>query len=837
MHRTIVHAVLVLLAAVPHLAAADSDPLAPLDEALKAAVAFEYGKDAGPLERAERIVVESVKDASRRAAVEERLLAALRSPGTRDGKEFLCRQLFFVATARSAEPLEALLADPALSHMARYVLGRLEDPAAAAALRRALSRTTGAIQIGILNTLANRRDRETVPEAARLLGSPDAALARAAARALGEIGTVEAPAALDAARIQVPEALRPAIDHARMACADRLLADGHASEAAGIYQAFLTAEGPKHFRLGALRGLAAARGTEGIPLLLEAVRSGDPETRGTAVELARTVPGEEATKALAGALGSVSPEVQVLLLDCLARRGDRLAAAAVAEAAKGGDETVRVAALRALGDLADGGAAEMLARTAAEGGKAGDAALDSLARLRGGDVGAALRALLEAPDSKVRSAAVRAIVRRRDAGTAGVLLRAAAGADPAVRRQAIEGLASAASPQDLPALAGLVARPKDAGDRPAAEAAVTAAMGRIPELDRRAEALLAALSGAPADARPALLRLLGKAPTAKSLEAVRAALAAEDRAAGDAALAVLADWPDAAPAEDLFTLAVRSSDPARKALALRGSIRLAGLSKDPGAVYRKVLALAERPEDRKMVLAGLGEAGSPQAMEIAERSLEDPALRAEAARAVAGIADHLRSTDPGRAKASLTKVLALGGDPADTARAREVLDRIEEFEGYIREWMVAGPCRQRAKDGNAIFDVVFAPEKRDAANVVWTKLTRGVGPWAIDLAEAVGGDHCAEYARTRVWCPAAAEARLELGSDDAIKAWLNGTLVHANNAERGLTAREDVVAVKLAEGWNDLMLKVINHGGPWGFCCRIRQSDGSALEGLKVEAR
>ena len=89
--------------------------------------------------------------------------------------------------------------------------------------------------------------------------------------------------------------------------------------------------------------------------------------------------------------------------------------------------------------------------------------------------------------------------------------------------------------------------------------------------------------------------------------------------------------------------------------------------------------------------------------------------------------------------------------------------------------------------------------------------------------------------RTRVWSPADREARLELGSDDAIKAWLNGKLVHANYTNRGLAPRQDVAPVKLKEGWNDLVLKVVNHAGPWAFCARLRSADGSAIEELKVQ--
>jgi hypothetical protein len=40
----------------------------------------------------------------------------------------------------------------------------------------------------------------------------------------------------------------------------------------------------------------------------------------------------------------------------------------------------------------------------------------------------------------------------------------------------------------------------------------------------------------------------------------------------------------------------------------------------------------------------------------------------------------------------------------------------------------------------------------------------------------------------------------------------------------------------LKAGWNALLIKVTQCSGPWEFCFRVRQSDGSRLEGLQVQA-
>jgi len=107
-------------------------------------------------------------------------------------------------------------------------------------------------------------------------------------------------------------------------------------------------------------------------------------------------------------------------------------------------------------------------------------------------------------------------------------------------------------------------------------------------------------------------------------------------------------------------------------------------------------------------------------------------------------------------------------------------------------------------------------------------------PYALNLAAAVGGENRAAYLRTRVWSPEAQQAVLEMGSDDGVKAWLNGKVVHANNTTRGVSPGQDKVTVDLAAEGNDLLLKITQGTGGWGACARLRGPDGSVLDGVRV---
>lgn len=62
---------------------------------------------------------------------------------------------------------------------------------------------------------------------------------------------------------------------------------------------------------------------------------------------------------------------------------------------------------------------------------------------------------------------------------------------------------------------------------------------------------------------------------------------------------------------------------------------------------------------------------------------------------------------------------------------------------------------------------------------------------------------------------------LGVGSNDAVKVWLNGELVHEKWIHRSVEKDEDLVAVKLKQGKNHLLFKVQNITGGWGFACRI----------------
>jgi len=123
----------------------------------------------------------------------------------------------------------------------------------------------GALQgrrlIGVINSLAVRRDVEAVDVLIKHLQGADADVAAAAAVALGRIGGAAARAALEQSLASASETVRNAAAEGYLLCADRLLSAGQRQEANGMYEKVRAADVSEQRRLEATRGVILARGS------------------------------------------------------------------------------------------------------------------------------------------------------------------------------------------------------------------------------------------------------------------------------------------------------------------------------------------------------------------------------------------------------------------------------------------------------------------------------------------------------------------------------------------------------------------------------------------------
>ena len=144
--------------------------------------------------------------------------------------------------------MAALLGDEKLSHLARYGLEPIPDPAVDEALRDALGKLKGRPLVGVIGSLGVRRDAKAVGPLSGLLKDADADVAQAAARSLGRIGNAAAAEALEGALDAAPAANRLAVSEGLFRCADRLVAHGKTAEALAICDKLNRPDAPPQVR-------------------------------------------------------------------------------------------------------------------------------------------------------------------------------------------------------------------------------------------------------------------------------------------------------------------------------------------------------------------------------------------------------------------------------------------------------------------------------------------------------------------------------------------------------------------------------------------------------------
>jgi HEAT repeat protein len=622
---------------------------AELESILKSLHDYDFASGVDALEKLHAFIRSHKDDPAARVETEAKLLAFIQgepapNPG---GLLAACRALRLVGTAKSVPALERLLYKKDSADAARFALEKIPGPEAENALVAALGKTAGALRLGVISSLGERGAKSAAGPLAGLAGGSDQQTAAAAVNALAKIGDEGSITALRRLFKKAAGPFKENVAAALVASAERLERSGADAAAGNVYDELLAGRTGAAVRQAAFRGKLRTAGPAGRDLIMKTLNGRDAGLFAPAIELVPRCFDQDAVKELTPLVGKLPEAGRVQLVSILAGYKVEAARNAVTEAASDQSLPVRLEALRALGRVGDASSVEFLARrAAASAGAEQAAAREALARLKGSDVDKAVAgSLAKAADEAVKAELIRAAGERRvaeakselmsllkdEAAGAGLKLRAAA---------ALRGLSG---PADVPGLTSLLLAVKDESLREAMEDTVAAAAASSAR-DASRSSYIAGLIESEKDAgrKSVLLRVLGKIGEDSSLPLVRRALAESDPAVRDAAARALADWPTASARDDVFSIASRASDLTQKVLALRAFVRMVGLEpfRNPEAAagdLERALGLAARPEEKKLILAGLTSFPCEKSLKLAEALAADPALKSEAEAALARI--------------------------------------------------------------------------------------------------------------------------------------------------------------------------------------------------------
>ncbi|MBI3922546.1 MAG: prolyl oligopeptidase family serine peptidase, partial [Armatimonadetes bacterium] len=175
-------------------------------------------------------------------------------------------------------------------------------------------------------------------------------------------------------------------------------------------------------------------------------------------------------------------------------------------------------------------------------------------------------------------------------------------------------------------------------------------------------------------------------------------------------------------------------------------------------------------------------------------------------------------------------------------------------KNFLREWLVCGEfpfpphAGQKFYDHTppcAGFDTDYLKEHGGERSIHPTDGMRHTRPdgtvteWRqyksdqdiIDLNKVFAGrppENAVAYAFTTLTMAQPTRQFLAVGSDDGIRLWLNGKLIHDHLVARGAAPDQDFVLADFKQGENTVLLKIENGAGLWGFCFRLVEESSLA---------
>ena len=609
---------------------------------------------------------------------ESQLLAVLDSDVELFEKAKVCQRLAIIGTSKSVPALAKLLAHAELSHYARFALEPNPSSEVDKAFRHALGELKGRQLVGVINSVATRKDKQAVDALVNLAGGDDHQAAAAAVSALGALATPESVNAVRQALGGKP-ALRVTAADACLTAADRLLIEGKNADALKILTALRSAELPKHINVASRFGEIRAGSQNVNELMNSYLGDSDLDLFRIGLELAHNLTDANTTGQLVKQLDSLPPARRILLMHVLGDRGDASALKVVIGATSSGDANMRIAAARVLGKLGSGAEAPTLLKLAVSDNEVlATTARDSLATLGGDDVDAQLAQRLENSDGQERLVLVDVVGRRGITRVIPLLLKYVSADDPKLRNSAIDGLGMTVGLKDFPRLVDkMLAMGSSEAATPMKEA-LRKASQRMADRAAASKILLDRTAGASAAAQADLMNLLVYVGGEQALAGVRAAAGGKEDSAANAATQALGRWltPDAAPV--LLELA-QSGNAKYRVRSLRGYIRIIrqfGLRAGQRLqMSKRAFAAATRDEERKLVLDTLTRFPLVQGLRMITPHLKTPSLSEDASKAAVTIGERIVDADPKSVAAAMTQVVAVTKNVEIANRAKLLIAR------------------------------------------------------------------------------------------------------------------------------------------------------------------
>jgi len=815
-----------------------------IKDALNYLQTYKFGMNREPLEP----ILEAIKTTQNNPAKQEQLskqLVAILPKCSIDGKRFIARQLVVIATPSVVPGIEPQLKDKETIDIACRILEQIPGKEATQSLIQVLKQesTSEDDKVAIINSLGRRKDALSIETLSQYLDNPSQKIQNSVIIALGSIGGKETGNILWNWAKNKSMLENIDVQSSLLKIASRLAEESSEKDMVlEIYSSIFNNDKVIPVSRGyALRGLVQLKGKEAFNEVWQSVGSEDIILSSTAIDLLKdkSFSDELLLEKCVDALKTANPRLQLGILEVVASRKISGAISQVIDLAVNADGEVKIAAIQCLGRMGDNRAIEPLMNTVLSSPREiKEIAKDALIKLDNPDTNKYLIEKVQKGNAEVKKLAVDLLTERRSIEAKEIIKNAISKNDKDIFDGALNYYAVLGNEGDLSFLFDKLM--VDAENSSAYIPAISLIIDRTGDEWRKVMLITEQWKKCKNDLqKKSLITLLGNIKSPETC-AMLESLWSNEPNLKVSILQSMGQCDDANTLQKIVSEISQETNEEVKNVGILCSLNiLRNLNLTDRQKYDYYVGLwnmaGDNPSLQKNILGGLAKLTLLEVLNFIEGMKINDAVKADWANARFSVAKNICFSYPSKTIPILEEMLPNLKD--NQAKELEyLLNGLKNKGEYIASWSVSGPYRMEDYGARRLFDEVSFPPETDMNSVKdWRILplkVRGDGLIYADLAEFSGGEvECVAYVACKITVPEPIDAKILLGSNDGVKVWLNGTLVHSFAEGRTMTPDQDQFPVKLQKD-NVLLMAIYNQGAAWEFTIRLQ---GIASDKISIE--
>jgi hypothetical protein len=288
----------------------------------------------------------------------------------------------------------------------------------------------------------------------------------------------------------------------------------------------------------------------------------------------------------------------------------------------------------------------------------------------------------------VKAALIEVLATRRAVSELPAFVLATVDDNAQVRSAAMNALGQIGRPEQIAEMLPGVLKAEKGGERDAAEKNVALVCSRIDNEDRRGEAVIKALDGMGAGQRDQLLSLVGRVGGKKLINFVAEIATGSDVARRQLGIDALSKWPDASAADKLLEITNGATDPAERAQAFQGYVKISATRDKRNDRQRldrmkQAMKVAKTPEEESLVINRCRTAYDVETLRFVLPYVDQPQFAQLACETIVELAHHREIRDPNKAEfdKALDKVIQTSKNAVVVERA----NRYKKGETWSRQ--------------------------------------------------------------------------------------------------------------------------------------------------------